>query len=221
MVGSKTKYPSYNIVIDGDSIDLGAGVGVGSSADFTTQMKISLTRIVYNVTNVAVSGQCLGTGVTPNMISRSNPTSKFDSSYTANILLMGGGTNDICRLLTDGWAVSHIFTDWQTYYNARIAEGWVIIPRTVLPRSQPACGNVVNFNPDRNSYNTLMRNYCTANNITVCDCGADATIGVDGASDNFTYYQSGDQVHLIQAGANILGSLYGASIMSKISKIPI
>lgn len=218
---SQSKYKSFNIVIDGDSIDLGAGVGVGSSADFTNAMRKKLNGIMYTITNVAVSGQCLGTGVTPNMISRASPSTKYDNNYTANILLMGGGTNDICRLLTDGWGVGHIFTDWQTYYSANTSHYQLIIPRTVLPRSQPACGNVANFNPDRGTYNTSMRNYCTTNNITICDCGADATIGVDGASDNFNYYQSGDQVHLIQAGADILGALYGDAIMSAIKKLNI
>lgn len=210
MIAFKEKFLTYNIVVDGDSIDLGDG---SVSASWKNAMLANFPRKIYTHTNVSVSGQQLG-GVAPNMISRSSPTAKYNSSYDKNILLMGGGTNDLCHILIDGWPVSHIFDDWQTYYNARIAEGWIVIPRTVLPRSQPACNNIVNFEADRQTYNTLIKNYCTTNGITICNCGDDATIGVAGASDNLTYYNA-DKVHLESAGATILANLYGTAVLTK------
>lgn len=212
----KNKYRKINIVIDGDSIDAGQGVGVGQSAPFTGTICQYLPKLIYGFINVSVGGQTIGSS-TPNMITRSSPTPYYDSISDKNILLMGGGTNDICIMLSSGYSVANIFSFWQTYYDARVAEGWKVIPRTILPRSQPDCGNVANFNTDRASLNILIRNFCTANNVLLCDCAADSTIGIDGASDNTTYYNT-DKVHLIQAGANILGSLYGEKIILEVNR---
>lgn len=210
------KIKKVNIVIDGDSIDAGQGTGTGQSAPFINTIMPYLPIIIYKITNVSIGGQTIGSS-TPNMITRSSPTPYYDATADKNILLMGGGTNDICIMLSSGYSVANIFSFWQTYYSARLAEGWKIIPRTILPRTQVTCGNLANFENDRNSLNTLIRNFCTANNVYLCDCGADSTIGVNGASDNTTYYNS-DKVHLIQAGADILGNLYGEKIILEVNR---
>ena len=149
------------------------------------------------------------------MISTARPAPLYNTDYEDNYLLMGGGTNDVCGMISDARTVANIFTDWTTYITDRQSEGFIVIPRTVLPRSQPACGNIINFEADRQILNTLIRDYCTTNSITLNDIGNDPTIGQDEDSDNLTYYNA-YKVHLTTAGANILVDAWGDALLTLI-----
>lgn len=199
----RPKTPTYTLIIDGDSID----DGNGTSESWIFEVQDGLTMYPrYLINNVAVGGQNID-GSTPSMVDDTTAPNWYNAARDKNIILMGGGTNDVCSMLLLGRSVANIMTDWTTYVVARQAEGFVVIPRTVLPRSAPACNNLTNFETDRQALNALIVSYCSANGMQINDIGANATIGQLGDSDNLTYYKA-DKTHLTQAGADILGDGY-------------
>ena len=177
-----------NVLFDGDSITTTV------YSDWTNiYLPDSFATKYFAVPNVAVAGQ-----KTADVLS--DQVAQLTANYAAgkiniyNILI---GTNDICA----GVTVNTITANLQTIINNARNAGYYICMCTILPRSAPACGAVVDgtFESKRQQVNAWIR---TSNADMVCDIGNDPTIGQFGDSDNTTYYS--DQTHPTQAGGKII-----------------
>lgn len=196
----------YNIVIVGDSID-----GLNYATGWHQALWSLFPQKKLKIFNAAVDGIRIG-GSGGNTMLDFAPTT-VDTKIipgAVNILLMGGGTNDICSMVALGRSLTDIYNDWVTYVEDRLTAGFdYVIPRCVLPRTQTACAAVVagTFETDRQSLITLQDSYCITNNIDMCRCDLNANIGQAGDSDNTTYYKT-DKVHLNPTGGIVLADCY-------------
>lgn len=117
-----------------------------------------------------------------------------------NILLGFAGTNG---MFLDGNSAATEFSNFQTWYAARIAAGWSpgeILVITVLPRQSDA-----SFNTKRLAYNADVVSYGTSEGFLVADVSDDTTIGTEGDENDLTYYQSGG-IHLNGTGQTYLAT---------------
>lgn len=200
--------PTHNVMVDGNSL----AVGYITSDDKVTMWTGAKAAGIgaEGFINVATSGlETLGmtsraVGLVDSLLNPAVPSKR-------RILMVWEITNDLANLAqTDTAAYANI----KAYCQARKAAGWRIILATCLPRT--AAGINTNFETYRLSVNTMIN----ANAISegwadaIANIGADATIGVTGASNNTTYYLS-DKTHLNSAGHNI-ASGYIASALTAI-----
>jgi hypothetical protein len=101
---------------------------------------------------------------------------------------------------------------------ARRAAGWKVVILTILPRTQTGCP--ANMETYRTSVNTSIRNNWATFANALADVGADATIGVAGASNNATYYDA-DKVHPIAAGHLIIKGLVNMAVSYLFPIVPV
>jgi lysophospholipase L1-like esterase len=119
----------------------------------------------------------------------SNPTSR---------LIIFAGTNDETSLAPE----STIFSYFLTYFNARLAAGWLaknIIVVEMLPRNfaDP-------FEANREAYNALLSSNASTYGYQEVPLGTDTLMGQTGQWSNTTYYQDG--VHPTAVGQALLAS---------------
>jgi hypothetical protein len=201
-------HTQYNIVVVGDSID---GLNYG---DWQATLKLAFPLKKIRWLNLSVDGRKIG-GSGTTMLSESAIVDAAVLPNAVNILLMGGGTNDICAMVSEGRTVTDIHNDMVTYITGRQSAGFdKIIRRFIIDRKQPACAAVAGgvFEANRTSLHTLDVAYCLANNISMCRCDIDNNIGMDGCANNALYFIQGadpiGKVHLNTTGAGILHSLF-------------
>src|SRR5262249_47764498 len=123
--------------------------------------------------------------------------------FSRKIYVHFSGVNDLGSGDTTG-AYNAIASDCLGRRNA----GYQVVVVTILPRSDGATPS--GFEANRQTVNTSIRNGIASFGTVVADAGADATIGVAGASSNATYY--GDGLHLLSAGDAILASVVKTAI---------
>lgn len=200
----------YNIVVVGDSID---GINYG---DWHTQLTALFPAKKIRYLILAVDGRKIGGSGTTMLTS--SETAIVDAavlgSGAVNILLMGGGTNDICAMVADGRTATDIHNDTVTYITGRQSAGYTyIIRRFIIDRQQPACAAVTGnyFQSTRSTLHGLDATYCTNNGIYMVRCDLDSNIGVNGAANSSTYFIQGadpvGKVHLNDTGAGVLANL--------------
>ena len=121
--------------------------------------------------------------------------SAYDSSRSKNILSVLIGVND-----WSGIQPTQYVANIKGYCLARRSVGYKILVCTELPA---AGDNHPGWLTNRATINTLLRGDNSFYD-TLCDLGADPTMGVDSACSNATYY--GDGVHPTTLGATILST---------------
>ncbi len=190
----------YNIVFDGNSICLGQS---GTENSLVTEVGSILSIQGQQIKNYAIIGQNTTSMVT-NGAANIDPL--YDSGKIAkrNIVVCFEGTNE---LWPTGGTASATQTAIQDYCDDRQAAGWKVVVGTILPRT---VGGNTNFEADRQTVNTWLRNNYTNFADALADCGGDATIGAAGANTNGTYYSDG--THLTNAGHIILAPYFSTAI---------
>jgi lysophospholipase L1-like esterase len=188
---------AYNIVVDGNSLACGYS-GTTAYPMYDGMLAASPSINGSDYLNVATSGI-----VTSALTSRAATTvdSLLNAGLATNrkILLIWEITND---LATGVQTAAGAYANIKAYCQARRTAGWgKIVVFTCLPRSN--AGLRAGFETDRQTVNTNIVTNAVAEGWAdyVADIGADATIGVAGASDNATYYP--DKIHLTNAGVAI------------------
>lgn len=182
----RTQIP--NIVFDGDSLTIGAGVQPFNvfprGGDYPSQVVSALDpRGTYY--NVGVGGEQISTMIT-------NAPTVVDAKLVAgrnNIVVICGGSNDI-------W-VSDInpYSRIVTYCQARRAAGWKVIVGTITPRADTQDTLPADFETVRLACNTSIRANWQTFADGIADWGGDSVIGVNQvAALNATHY-TGDGAH--------------------------
>jgi lysophospholipase L1-like esterase len=138
-----------------------------------------------------------------------NVDSKFPADGMRHVVILWGGTNDVLT----GISTTTTYNNIKTYGNARKAAGELVIVFTLQPM-----GSSASYETSRQALNTLLRaDFPTTTAYTniltgasyadyLVDLGNDATLGVAGAQNDLTYYQS-DKVHMTNAGYAIVAAL--------------
>lgn len=183
-------------VFEGDSLTYGTGVGVTPYSDYLEVMSGWGGRNV----NVAYNSETVATGLTQ-YATHVRPF-RPDSVYsTQGVLFVWYGTNE----LNNGIAATTIQTDLNTYWAGGIADGYVVIAFTILPRTDAAWSGA--DETQRQALNTSIR-AASANYDSLIDIAAfDGTNGTPNFSnpDSTTYYLS-DKLHLNSAGEEALAN---------------
>lgn len=189
----------YNIVVVGDSID---GVNYGNWQTIISQ---SFNRKKIRIVNLAVDGIRVGGTILPTMLNNTTAVDAAVLPNAVNILMMGGGTNDICAMATEGRTTTDIYNDIISYITGRAGYDYFVW-RPILPRTQPACSAVGagTFEPARQAINPLMHTYASTHpNVFICECDTDPDIGLAGCSNDTDFYET-DKVHLNPNGAAVM-----------------
>lgn len=127
----------------------------------------------------------------------------------AGILIVWAGTNDIALPTIASAATT--YARLVAYCNARRAAGYSkIVVLTTLPR---LAGGNVNFESDRQAYNTLIRAGWATFADALADVAAVAAIGAPNAHLDTTYYQV-DGVHLNDTGRGLVSPVVKTAIDS-------
>ena len=192
------------IVVHGDSLAAGWGDTVGQPWPY--QLASMLPK-PYKVTTTAVGG------ITCTSISTASPNQHkiaVQQGYN-NMILIECGSNDIFT----GRTPSQAYTDLQTVIsNDRTVDS--TDPIFVLTMIDRANGSQ---ETNRQTYNTSIRNGITVATIgtgpiyLVDIGGSSSPLGVSGNSTNTTYFQS-DQIHLTEAGYNVIANYAYSAIMN-------
>lgn len=190
-------FTQYNIVVLGDSI---SGKNYG---DWQTGLKTSYNHKVITIINLAVDGRKLGgSGSTILNTDLSIAINEIISGAN-NILILGGGTNDICSMVNEGRSVTDIHNDMVSIIeDAKISGFNHVVRLFIIDREQPACSAVSGgyFISTRTALHSLDVSYCTANEIPMVRCDLDPFIGVSGQASVSTYFLQGadpiGKVHL-------------------------
>lgn len=185
------------IIVDGDSLILGyLGNGVARSFyELVLEAQVS----PFHAYNLGVSGQTTAqmlADVSTQIIPKINP------AHSRNVVFTGGGTNDISQSVP----AATIYATIVAYSQAVQAAGAVHVQETVLPR-----GTVAAQETARQTLNDLIRNGAATYGYVVSDAGGDPIIGVDGAQNDTTYFQS-DKTHTTLAGDQIRASYAVAAL---------
>lgn len=192
------------IVFDGDSLTAGAQGSTVPRYPMPSRVMDSRTSTEY-FHNWGISGQTLAIMVT-NRATNVDPLR--DVVRSKNVLVVWGGTNDISLAAATGLDV---YNSLVTYCTAAKAAGWdKIVVLTCLPREA-----VANVETQRLDFNSRVRAAVSPAWDYIADVGADSTIGVAGAQDNTTYYQT-DKIHMTGVGYDIVAGYVKAALVQAI-----
>lgn len=185
------------VVFEGDSRTADNVYPAAAMANATVAAK------KYGYTNVAVAGQTLAD-------MQSDAATQVDTlrrfALKTNTVVILGGLNDMIGGTVDA---NTAFTRLTTYTNARRAAGFRVVVCTELPASS-AQAVTNNYLAARAAFNTLILNNSSLFDAVV-RLDTDPNIGVDGASDNTTYYQA-DKIHPNNTGKAIMAGLVAAAL---------
>ena len=182
-----------NVICDGDSITYGNGVSAGSEYPSVLGQLLGSD---FSVVNLGVPAQTL-VNMEADAATQIDP--QYDASYSANIIVCLGGTNDLYFNASAATAE----TSLQTYCTNRRSAGFKVIVCTILPRGDfPGTSTLPsdkheNHSIRRKSFNAWVR----ANYRTFSDALADIALDYE-LSDSYDadVYQS-DRVHPNATGA--------------------
>jgi lysophospholipase L1-like esterase len=183
------------LICDGNSLTFGTGSTGGNV--YPNYLATSLGS-TWQVFNIGVQGQVTSSMVTnaPNQIDNVLGSPYFSK----DVIIAWEGTNS----LNAGVDATTAYNSMVTYCLARKAAGAKVIVGTCLPRS--SVGVPGDFNAQRATYNTLIRNNYQFFSDAILDVAADSRIGDDGDETNTTYY-AGDNVHLNNTGYSVIAEL--------------
>jgi lysophospholipase L1-like esterase len=184
------------IIFEGDSLTYGGGgLNYVKYAD-TYPAKVMADKSLIDWYNFGIPGYAV-TGTNGAINQSSWRITPFYLAGANNIMIVWLGTNDIALLSV---TANDCYNALVTYCQARQADGWTVIVLTMIPRSDR---DVITA---RNDYNTLIRENYESFASALADVGGDSRIGVDGASNQLTYFTS-DKVHLNSAGYAIVAEI--------------
>ena len=190
----------------------GDSISVGFFSDGNGFASVAMENLGYKETDYWIAA--IGGATVVNCLY--NDTTNVDPYYNSslgpnkNIVCAFMGTND---LIISGASITTLELNYQAYCQARRAAGFKLIAVTLLPRTVQN-GQNVNFESQRQAFNTWLRANYTNFADALADPGADANIGVPGANTNMTYYYS-DGTHLTTAGH----AIFAGYIQTQISNI--
>jgi lysophospholipase L1-like esterase len=147
-------------------------------------------------------------GGNPNLVTDGTTVdAQIDSRYEMWLVVFAG-TNDIWLA---GQTAAQTFTAFQTYFNARVAAGWVaarIIVVTMLPRQATPANEA-----SRITLNASWVSNQGSMGYKLALVDQDANIGLPGSQSNATYYNA-DLIHPKDAGHAVAAPYIEAQIFS-------
>lgn len=193
---------THAIVFTGNSIVAGHGVIVGVEDFPSATLPLLTTPADWYAPNLAAYNVGVGGQTTPEMIAYDPRwVDRKVSQYRTSVVVMFEGSNDIHSNNVDATTCFNNLMDCYYARKAACPNAIVLVP-TILPR-----GDTNNFNPRRNSVNTMLR---AAIPDAIIDFAADPVMGPDDAC--FGPYYQDDTVHPVAAGQAILAGLCAAKI---------
>jgi len=177
---------------------------IGDSITGYYQGTISNDLPDFRITGWSISGSTAGswsTFIAPAV----NP---LYNSAVNPIAVFFAGTNDLAGGASDTATYNAIKASCQSLKT----KGFKVVVSTILPRSNS--GLPANFETYRQNINSWIRANAVSEGWAdaIADVGADATIGVYGASDNAAYYL--DKIHPTTAAALIIKNIILAIVQS-------
>jgi len=194
-IPSKFSFPK-NVITMGDS---------HTSSDPTTNgYPVRLRQLIDSSWNNLIiatggSGVALNTSDIAN-----NVLSKRDSSRIKDIVIIFVGTNDIATGTETG---STLYTKVVTNHTTLRNAGFKTMCVTLLPRTGNLTVSAATYESERVIFNNLIINNHLSFSDAIADFTNDINIGINGASNNTTYFQ-GDKIHLTVTGRDVLVNLY-------------
>ena len=181
---------------------LGDSLTYGKTAAVTTPYPLGLQGLLgtgYFVDNHGISGQLFhGDSLNAGLHSR---YWRDIQGYPYAAVVVLGGTNDVnsgrTAVQTEPWI--------QSIYDSVRADGKLLVPLTIPPSSTFTAPQKT----ERAAINTWILNYCTANGVTCVDIATDLD---DGTGALKAIYNSGDNLHLNQAGYDRVATLIRAAL---------
>ena len=174
------------LVVDGDSLALGAGAKHPYS--WYLGHPSELLKYDYKITNLAVSGAT----VSDILVGSGRDSALYlDPKAALNVSVLWAGTNDVC---TDGARPEQVANSIRKFVQGRKAGGWKVVVATMLSAKRRAT-----CDPQKNALNTILRS--TWENMgadAIADLAAAPLVGADGA-------------YLNTAGCTIGGNNIGAA----------
>lgn len=164
------------ILCDGDSITEQFGATYNQGWVPTAFKSFPTSKML----NLGVPGQSM-TSMTGNVTTKI--VSRFSASYSKNIVIVWGGTNDI----TGGATAASTYTSLQSYTSTAKAAGFKVIWATMLPRTDLSGAAQVQWT----AYNTLIRAATLGQSNTadaLADVQSNATMGPLAAASNTSLY---------------------------------
>lgn len=194
-IQTKTK----NIVFDGDSLTFGYSVQSNRGfVNYPTQLITLLPdAAAWRFVNFGISGQ---TFTTMNTNAAANVDPFYSGSYTKNICVAWGGTND---MTTGGASAADTYDQAKTYWAARRLAGWKVIAITMLPNISE---------PKRTDFNNLVRSDSSLYDA-LADVETIPAIGATGAASDTTYFAA-DGLHMNEVGYALLAGLVKTAVLS-------
>lgn len=196
---------THQIVCDGDSITFGYGLADPTTEAWPARLAALINNATWSIVNKAVSGQTLSQ-MEADASTDIDPL--FNGSYSRNIVICMGGTNDFYG--AGNASVAVCLSRLQTYCANRQAAGWEVWVCTMLPFDATFSNFPVvkqtNANQSIGDFNSSVRLAYLAYADVLVDFAADSRIGDAGDWADSTYYQS-DGVHPKAAGDVILAAI--------------
>jgi lysophospholipase L1-like esterase len=191
----------------GNAVTQNQFVGMGDSITFGYPLPGG-PYCQYLAFNAAYNSQCLGIIGQTSSFGLSE-AAQFAQYYAEaapkNVLLVWFGTNDV----TNGTPVSQIFANLLSTCQTikQVYPGWRVLLATMLSRSY----NGLDYDPYKNSLNTLIRENATQQCDGFIDMAADPNLGADGAYGDSYFY---DETHPTQAGYEQVAAMTSSYINS-------
>lgn len=195
--GVATPAPRQQIDFDGDSM-VSSQLGTTGGLSFPDRVLLAQPAIarafIPSITGQTIIQMAADAATQVDLL--------YDPTLPRNVLFVWAGTNDLTNVPSNPTAA---FNNLKAYGVARRAVGWKVIVLTCLPRE-----NSAQYETDRQAFNASIRADTSFYDALV-DIGADATIGVAGAQNNTTYFQT-SKIHLTSAGYAIVATLAIAAL---------
>ncbi len=210
MIASAGSFSSYqskaivaqclNLVAVGDSVTIGFGATQPYPATIATALSSTASNQGVSSTGWNWStGGVQGGSLTLAALAAANVDPLLSSLTCGNgakpYLLLFGGLID----MNDGDTAANTFTNFQTYYNARVSFGW--------PAANIIVGTLTNAGVTLAKQTAYNNSIITAGIYNIARMDLDSNIGCAGCNNNMTYFQA-DTIHPTNAGLAIIAQVF-------------
>jgi lysophospholipase L1-like esterase len=186
------------IVFDGDSLVVGDHPW-HNPAWLTVERLCRAGHAIDRVRNVAAGGQTMAGMDTAGA---ATVDALYSGSYSANILVVLGGTNDIAT--AGNVSAATLIASIEGYCTDRQSAGWQVVISTLLPRTDAGAG--VNHESRRATVNaSIVTNHATYADA-LADLAANSAIGQLGDEAVKDYYS--DLLHLNRNGWHVVADIW-------------
>ena len=186
------------IVFDGDSMVVGDHAW-HNPAWFAVEALCRAGHDIERARNVASNGQTMAGMDTAGA---GTVDALYSGYYSANILVVMGGTNDIAT--AGGASAATLITSIGDYCTDRQSAGWLVVISTILPRSDAGAGGT--HDTKRGTVNaSIVTNYATYADA-LADLAANTAIGQIGDETSKDYYS--DLLHLNRNGWEVVAGIW-------------